>query len=67
MELMRIRTIVDTIYEEGFRQLPAPLYKVAVGAVIRNPYSRRYVEDLDELYEAGRSWANCWERQQSRK
>ena len=53
MELMRIRTIVDTIYEEGFRQLPAPLYKVAVGAVIRNPYSRRYVEDLDELYETG--------------
>jgi len=53
MELVRIRTITDLIYEEGFRQLAKPLRRVAVGAVIKNPFAGRYVEDLSELYETG--------------
>ncbi len=53
MELVRIRTIVDVIYEEGFRPLATPLYKVAAGAVIKNPCAGRYIEDLSELFEAG--------------
>ena len=53
MELVRIRTIVDVIHEEGFRQLAKPLRKVAAGAVIKNPCAGRYVEDLSELYETG--------------
>ena len=53
MELMRIQTIVDVIYEEGFHKLATPLCKVASGAVIRNPYAGRYVDELTELIEAG--------------
>lgn len=53
MELRRIQTLIDVVYEEGFRKLETPLYKVAAGAVIANPYAGRYVDDLDELIEAG--------------
>ena len=52
MELMRIQTVVDVVYEEGFRKLSKPLYKVASGAVIKNPYAGSYVEELTELIEA---------------
>ncbi len=53
MELVRIRTIIDVIYAEGFRRLAKPLRRVAAGAVIKNPFAGRYVEDLSELYETG--------------
>ena len=53
MELMRIQTVVEVVYEEGFRKLSKPLYKVASGAVIKNPYAGNYVEELIELIEAG--------------
>ena len=53
MDIVRIRTIVDLIYEEGFRRLAEPLYRVAAGAVVKNPFAGRYVEDLSELYETG--------------
>ena len=53
MELKRIRTIVDLVYEEGFGKLPTPLCRVAIGAVIKNPFAGRYVEDLGELFETG--------------
>lgn len=53
MELKRIQTLIDVVYAEGFRTLEAPLYKVAAGAVIANPYAGRYVDDLDELIETG--------------
>ena len=53
MELVRIRTLVDLVYEEGFRILATPLRKVAAGAVIKNPCAGRYVEDLSELFETG--------------
>ena len=53
MELVRIRTITDVIYEEGFRQLAKPLRRVAASAVIKNPFAGRYVEDLSELFETG--------------
>lgn len=46
MELVRIRTIVDVIHAEGFRQVATPLRKVAVGAVIKNPFAGRTIEDL---------------------
>ena len=55
MVIVRIRTIVDVLYEEGFRQLAKPLYRVAAGAVIKNPFAGRYVEDLSELYDTGAS------------
>lgn len=53
MELVRIQTVIDVIYEEGFRTLEIPLYKVAAGAVIKNPFAGRFVEDLEALFEAG--------------
>ena len=53
MELKRIQTLIDVVYAEGFRELETPLYKVAAGAVIGNPYAGRYVEELDELIGAG--------------
>ena len=53
MELVRIRTLVDLVYEEGFRILATPLRRVAAGAVIKNPCAGRYVEDLSELFETG--------------
>ncbi len=53
MELVRIRTIADLVYGTRFRQLSDPLRKVAAGAVIKNPFAGRYVEDLSELYETG--------------
>ncbi len=53
MELVRIRTIIDRIYAEGFRPVAKPLHKIAVGAVIKNPFAGRYVDDLSDLYETG--------------
>lgn len=53
MDLVRIRTTVDVIYHEGYRRLEQPLRKVAAGAVIRNPFAGRYVQDLDELFAIG--------------
>lgn len=53
MDLVRIRMVVDAIHEEGFRQLATPLRKVAVGAVIKNPFAGRFIEDLSPLYETG--------------
>ena len=55
MVLVRIRTIIDVLYVEGFRQLAKPFYRFAAGAVIQNPFAGRYVEDLSELYETGAS------------
>ena len=55
MDLIRIRTTTDVIYEEGFRRLAKPLYTVAAGAVIKNPFAGRYVENLSELYQTGAS------------
>lgn len=53
MELVRIRSIVDVIHAEGFRQVATPLRKVAVGAVIKNPFAGRYIEDLSALFAIG--------------
>ncbi len=53
MQLRRVRTIVDDIHIEGFRPLTTPLRRVAVGAVIKNPFAGRYVADLSPLYETG--------------
>jgi hypothetical protein len=53
MELLRLHSIIDTVYEEGFRKVDQPINRVAVGAVIRNPYAGRYAEELTELVETG--------------
>ncbi len=53
MELLRLHSIIETLYEEGFRKVDPPISRAAAGAVIRNPYAGRYSEDLTELIEAG--------------
>ena len=53
MDLVRIRTLADVIYHEGFRPLAQPLRRVAAGAVIKNPLAGRYVDDLSQLYQTG--------------
>ena len=52
----RIRKVVTTLEEtlvEGGRTLASPTRRAAAIAVIENPYSGRFVEDLTELYEFG--------------
>ena len=53
MDLVRIRTVIEVIHREGFRPLATPLRKVAAGAIIKNPFAGRYVEDLSALYQTG--------------
>lgn len=42
-------TFVEEIHHEGGPPVDPPLVKVAVVAVIRNPYAGRYSENLDDL------------------
>jgi hypothetical protein len=56
MSLLNVRKIVaqleETLSECG-RPVEPPTKKVAVTAVIKNPYAGRYVEDLTPLYDLG--------------
>ena len=56
-----IRRMLVQVYEtreEMGRPADPPLRKVAVGAVIRNPYAGRYVEDLSAAVEYSASLAD---------
>ena len=53
MELRRIYTLIDEIFEEGGRALERPLKRVAAAAVIRNPLAGAYHDDLSELMDIG--------------
>ncbi len=51
-----IRKIViqlEEIHNEIEQKVNPPSRKVSVVAVIKNPYAKRYVEDLEELYDLG--------------
>jgi hypothetical protein len=50
MEVRRYYSVVEEVHEEGGRPLERPLKRVAVAAVILNPYAGRYEEDLSLLY-----------------
>ena len=43
----------EEILEEGGRPLDRPLRKVAVAAVLKNPYAGGWSENIDELIDAG--------------
>ena len=54
MSEFAIRQVISTIFEtraEAGRAAEFPLRRVAVGAVISNPYAGRFVEDLSEAVE----------------
>lgn len=53
MEIRRFYTVIEETFEEGGRPLDSPLKKVAVDAVIRNPFAGVFTEDLQSLIETG--------------
>ena len=53
IEIRKIVTTIEEVRFEGFSILDQPIVKCSVSAVIKNPYSGRYVEDLSELSEYG--------------
>jgi hypothetical protein len=55
LTLRRMTTLVDDKFEEAGRVADHPLRKVAVVAVVQNPFIGRFVEDLSPLIAASES------------
>lgn len=53
VEVRKWVTFTEEIHEEGGRALDRPLRRVAVAAVIRNPYADGWSENVDILIDAG--------------
>ena len=53
MEIRKFVTIVEETVMEGGKKVDPPARKAAAIAVIKNPFSGKYVETLDELVEVG--------------
>lgn len=53
MEIRKLVTIVEETRKEMGRDLPTPVKKAAVIAVIENPFTGTYREDLEELIDDG--------------
>ncbi|RST77361.1 amino acid synthesis family protein [Siminovitchia acidinfaciens] len=51
MEIRKIYTMVEEIYSDQGQKVDTPLRKVAVVAVVKNPYAGMYQEDLSYLIE----------------
>ena len=47
-----IVTFIEDIFAEAGQPAEPPLRKVAVVAVVKNPFAQRYVEDLAPLTKA---------------
>jgi hypothetical protein len=52
LNVRRFQTIIDDQHEEAGRRAKTPLRKVAIVAVVQNPYAGRFVEDLQPLIDA---------------
>ena len=52
MEVRKIVTLVEETFSEAGLSADPPLRKVAVAAVVKNPFAQRYVEDLSPLTQA---------------
>ena len=50
--IIKVVTIVEDVLEESGRAVGTAFRKVAVAAVIENPYAGRFSEDLGEIIEA---------------
>jgi hypothetical protein len=48
----KVATFVEEIRHDGGPPVAVPAMRVAVAAVIRNPYAGRYVEDISPMMEA---------------
>ncbi len=53
MEIRKLVTIVEETITEMDRPVEPPTRKAAAIAVIKNPFARKYVEDLTELMDIG--------------
>ncbi|HZJ90214.1 MAG TPA: amino acid synthesis family protein [Oscillospiraceae bacterium] len=53
LEIRKIITTIEEIRFEGFKELEKPIKRVAVSAVIKNPFAGSYVEDLSPLMDVG--------------
>jgi len=53
MEIRKIVTFMEDTMIEGGRPVEPPVRKVAVAAVLKNPYSGQYQEDLSSMIEEG--------------
>lgn len=53
VEVRKWVTFVEEIHEEGGRALARPLRRVAVAAVLKNPYADGWSENIDTLIDAG--------------
>jgi hypothetical protein len=53
MRIRKLVTVAEEILEDGGRAVAKPVKKVAVVAVIENPFAGRFVEDLQELIKTG--------------
>lgn len=51
--IRKLQVLEDVVYRERGIRAERPIRRVAVGAVIQNPYAGRYSEDLRELVSLG--------------
>ena len=52
-EIRKIITLREVVFSELGREAPRPIVRAVGIAVIRNPFSGRWAEDLRPLFEAG--------------
>jgi Amino acid synthesis len=57
MDIKRVLSFVDEVRSEAGRRADQPLRKVAVVAILQNPFAGRYVEDLSSLTQASEAIA----------
>jgi hypothetical protein len=53
VDIRKFVTVIEETHREGAKEVDPPLKKVAVAAVLLNPYAGRYQEDLSELIDEG--------------
>ena len=53
IEVRRILTQVEDIFHEGGPPAAQPLRRGAIGAVLKNPYAGRYVDDPQDTLRLG--------------
>ena len=51
--IRRIVIQIEEIHNEIGKTIAPPARKCTVAAIIKNPYSGKYIEDLEPLYDLG--------------
>ncbi len=53
MEIRKLVTVIEETLKEGGREVPRTVRKVAVAAVLENPFAGQFEEDLTQLIDDG--------------